>query len=339
MSEKISDSSRTETWADQIERIRRELAQKYPELCPADQERQKVLEERRDLLEGKVADTELSSLLRDFGCKDFAVEEVSEDLYAFDLPGFHKDETLRSLPGGYGYKGGAARALLMRILGVDTTYVPRDFDIIRLTDDEPYQGADVDVAKQYMANDFEYGHGVEVIHDENIYFESRDLTINEVYATKDRVVATRQCIADTLRGVIRPTYNLLHCEGLRGGNLAKIIRFYAEAIERYDEATIEDLPVYALEPSSIYPFYLALNLDKAYEKSPRIAREFVAQLKKIKQLPGDIRDTEDAASYLLSVMTNHNFYFRHVPVSEISQEYERFGVAYEDAPTQQSMAA
>src|SRR5690606_15392740 len=83
------------------------------------------------------------------------------------------------IPEGYYYKGGAARALLLRPLGVDTAAFPRDIDIVRVA--EGYSDHDDDrddeVSKYFMAEDYEHGDGVEVTSSYQWYFESRDFTL------------------------------------------------------------------------------------------------------------------------------------------------------------------
>jgi len=215
-------------------------------------------------------------------------------------------------------RGGAARALLLRSLKIDPAYIPRDIDLVRISKKEIYEGADADLAKRYMSEDFEFGTGVEVILNEDEYFSTRDLTINEALATDDRVVTTKQCLVDNVRHILRPS----NYEKNRGSSckmLAKIIRFYVESIHRYDDAAVEEVEGWDFEKSFISPFWLASQLDKAYDVNRMVAIEYFNRLKILKQIPSEIESPEEAAEYL-SELLSHSFYYRHAPVEQFRLE-------------------
>jgi hypothetical protein len=232
---------------------------------------------------------------------------------------FHADR----LPTGYGYKGGAARALLARALGNDVIS-PRDIDIVRFRE-ESQPGMDNMLAEKYMPDDAATGHGVEHIENIDEYFRTRDLSINEVLATDTEIVATKQCILDTLRRIIRITPWERHQQKdnnyiLSPKMLSKILRFYAESIYRYDEAHFADVDEWEFEEHFISPFWMALQLDRAYERGHQVAEHYVEQLKKFGRLPKNIVDADNAAAYLASLCQERPYYYRHAPAAQFSLE-------------------
>src|SRR3989339_1359299 len=188
------------------------------------------------------------------------VEEYDE---VFSLP-VRNHFSEERLPHGYGYKGGAARALLLRTLGIDSTYQPRDIDIVRLTWENPDDTQDAEVAQHWMSEATENASKIEVISDRDDYFTKRYLRMNEILATDDYIQCTKSALLDIMRHVIRPTkYELSRWhENLGPKMLAKILRFYAEAIHSYDEAYMGNLEDWRFEEAFITPFWLALQLDK-----------------------------------------------------------------------------
>ena len=102
--------------------------------------------------------------------------------------------------------------------------------------------------------------------------------------------------------------------------LAKILRFYIELIHRWGSATIKGVKDEELENYFIGPFWLAIQLDKAYQTSPQIAMQYIEELKRRKQLPETIKTIEHAAEYLASFLTKAPFYYRHAPTTQFEQE-------------------
>jgi hypothetical protein len=241
------------------------------------------------------------------------------------------------LPEGYGYKGGAARALLGRTLGFDVESIPRDVDVIRLRKDESRPGLDAELAQHFMPDDFSTGYGVEHITDLEEYLASRDITLNEVLATDEKIFATKQCIVDSIRHILRPTKYERRgwdADGFDGGLsekiLAKILRFYSDSIARFDDAHIEGVEDWEYEEYFISPFWVALNLDRAVEQGEDIALLYIRACARKGQLPGDITTVDEVVSYLERLLGDGRFYFRHAPVVQFDternwdQEQERF---------------
>ncbi len=159
----------------------------------------------------------------------------ADDVYEFEL----RSDFLDPLPRGYYYKGGSARAVLERFLGLDPDVYPRDID---LAVDPKYRDSDLDdrLARKYMPEDYANGYGVELLEDD--YFESRDFTINEVLYDGQKITASRSCLLDTIRSVVRITDfekgERYYDEGDYYVNpklLAKALRFLAQRhFGRYD---------------------------------------------------------------------------------------------------------
>lgn len=226
-------------------------------------------------------------------CKRQAIEVRCDEDGHFHFP--VKDRGgLEALPSGYGLKGGAARHLLRLSLGLPIARPPRDIDVVRLADVEPYDGADNELGYHYMRNDYEDGYGVEHIHSLNAYFHERDLTINEVLAVDEEVIATEEAVRDTVDGTIRlAAYTQNNGKKLR----AKMLRFAAQSV---DHCLHEDWQ----GPLEIPSFWLAVNLDRA------IATEYVRLLREHSQLPQHIQTPEEAATWLQKDLSF--FVFRNV---------------------------
>ncbi len=226
------------------------------------------------------------------------------------------------LPRGYGYKGGAARALLLRSLGIDPTYVPRDLDLVRMGWESDSDELDVQVSEQFMPEDFEHGDGVEVLESRDSYLTTRDFRLNEILATDDSIIVTKGALLDIMRHIIRPTqyekYGWNEYGELGPKMLAKILRFYSEAMYRYDEAGIEDVEDWQFEQSFISPFWLALQLDRACDVNIEVAQKYVDELISRGQLPPETKTVEDAASYLIELVSD--FYYRHAQTKQFEME-------------------
>lgn len=310
---------------EQVESLYRSLYQDsfIPSSVQSCEDAGRTLQKR----ERYVEEQNISDFLRKYGISMDEIRETSDGYFEIQVKNHFSSERL---PDGYAYKGGAARALLLRALDIDSSYIPRDLDIVRTVDNEPFPDSDRDVAIRYMSDDFQHGHGVELLKDQDEYFRTRDLTINELLATDEKIIASRQAIMDSVRHVIRVTE---HEKQLFGGKhvgqkmLSKILRFYAEAIYRYDDASIEDVEDWEFEEYFISPFWLALQLDRSADISTEVAEVYISELKKRNQLPNNIDSIEAAANYLVNLMKeegNIPFYYRHAPTEQFDLEAEWF---------------
>ena len=183
-------------------------------------------------------------------------------------------EKIPGLPENYFFKGGVARELLRSLLFGSSKSIPvRDRDLVRFV--YALDSQDHELSLQHMAEDYEFGRGVEVVENIAIYLASRDLTVNEVLARKGWLVCSFDCLADTLQGVLRPTAHVTDATGaVDGRTYVKAIRILAEALHfgvTYRIAEISKL-------GRLTPFDVGLHLDRAFAVSDSIAREYILQL-------------------------------------------------------------
>jgi len=306
------------------EQITRVLKERGLELHSITIQEQHELQTNLEKRESAITDQEVVNVLKEYGIKT-EVHEHPDGYYELTTANHFDNQNKKPLPSGYAYKGGAARALFLRSLGIDIFAEPRDLDIVRLSETELYEGADDEFAQSFMPDDYTHGTRVEKINDIKEYFETRDLTLNEVLATDEKIWVTKQGLLDSIRRIIRPTeYELNKEEYLNDKMLSKILSFYAQNIERYAEATIAEGVEYQFEKHFISPFWLALQLDRAYEKSSYAAEEFVQELKRRNQIPSTITDAVACAVYLNKLLKAKEgaFYYRHAPTEQFEIEEE-----------------
>jgi hypothetical protein len=328
-------------------RLAQKLKELYPEICKQTEQEREQLREDVEEREEIVDEMDIETFLEEYGCNLEHVEEIKDDLVVVTIDSHFYHEA-DQLPDGYGYSGGAARALLLRSLGIDNQAEPRDVDVIRFADEEPEVGQDRELARKHMPKDFEDGHGVRKV-DEN-YFETRDLTVNQVYACDDQaeIVATKQAVKDNVRHILRVTdYEKEQYGGLGPKMLSKMIRFYVERANKYGEAKIDDLDEQKMEKLRgegskrqyyINPFWLAVQLDRAYEVDKEYAQKFTKELKKINQLPDRLQNLDEVTDYLSDLIVS--FCFRSIDKEEIDSknfELEEEWKQYESISTQEGM--
>jgi hypothetical protein len=177
------------------------------------------------------------------------------------------------LPPSYGLKGGAARESLIAALTIRESRQPRDLDIVRRG--HHHTPSDDDVARRFMARDYQLGARVELIRDISDYLTSRDLTINEVAWFDGIAHASLLCILDSIGHVIRPSRyrgGTLHKRpSLHGQSLLKMIRLYAEGSFNGENWTITGIP----EEVAFSEFDLAVHLNKAFQRDQTVADRFL----------------------------------------------------------------
>ncbi len=339
----LEDERKETLWLDHLERETREkvtkeldeLAKRYPEAVTAD------LSDWERAWEGHI---KTEALIEDLTLKDFILRlEFPIDIVEISEKGLVSMEVVhhfqeKRLPSGYGYKGGAARALLNRALGIDEKAVPRDIDIVRFYEENKDRTRDDELAKEFMPDDYELGDGVEVIHDNDSYFATRDYTMNEILATDNVIYCTKQALYDTVRGIIRVTdYEREAFHGVPGSKmLAKAIRLQAKGVlDREYHLPKED--EVRIAETFISPFWLAVQLDRAAEIGQDTAADYLQRLILHKQVPDTIASTEELADYLVSILDDRGFYFRNLPPKQVATEesliaeayYEKYGDEYD----------
>lgn len=300
------------------QKLERALKEKCPELLERTYQQIEARGKRIVAIDEIINDEEISEIISRYGLENIFIRELPGKIFELE-----NKFTLKSnpLPEGYAYKGGAARALLLRALKQDNSYLPRDFDVVRVKEIRDNDEKDREISSEFMPEDFLHGHGVEVIESQAGYFQTRDLTINEVLAMGDKILVTKACILDTIRKIIRPTP---FEKNMFGGSLgpkmlAKTLRFYSENIARYGEGVLEDIPDWEYEEYFVSPFWVALNLDRAVERGNDVAQIYVAEMIKRKQLPENIKTVDEACDYLVGLMVG-DFYFRYAPSSQYETE-------------------
>lgn len=287
--------------------------------------------------EATIKQSELFEVLQSFGIATEEIEEIKNGLYRIKVRDHFSNE---KLPKGYGYKGGAARCLLLRALEIDKFSVPRDMDLVRLSETEPEQGMDKELSERYMADDFETGYGVEVLNNMDEYFATRDFTVNEVLVTEEEIIATKQCLLDTAKRIIRITsFEIGEFEQVGQKMLAKTLRLYAEAIVKYGQAK-DNLTQMEYEQVFINPFWLAVNLDRAFQTGKEVAKQYVDILRETDRLPKEIKTVKEAVIYLANILKDESdFYFRYAPAKQFKTEREWVEVReYENLPHQMGMS-
>lgn len=316
-----------------VERLVAKWNEEVPDAFEATHTQNELRHSQIEAQDAFLASRSIKEVLAIYGVKDVTIREQENGWLELQVNSHFSDDRL---PEGYGYKGGAARALLLRALGIDSHIQPRDIDILRFTEHEPESGLDLQLEEHYMPVDSSHGHGIDTVVDKENYFATRDLTLNEVLATDTEITATRACIVDSVRHIIRATKFETDDYGEPNPKvLIKMIRFYAEAINRYDQATlVDDISEYRYEEYFMSPFWLGLHLDRAYEQSPATAELYLRELLKRDQLPQDCDTLSRAAKYLLETMIHPSFYYRHAPIDQFEDEdkWESLEQEYDSGP-------
>lgn len=134
--------------------------------------------------------------------KQFEVLTIPREiLEEYDLP---------ELPEGLAIMGGTARSVARRIVTDDTEPV-RDLDLVYIPElgdsDAKLSSAELDdLSKEYMPDNYMYGHGIQTEELEN-YFLTRDFTMNQCLIYQDKIMLTRAARDDLRENIIRPSYD------------------------------------------------------------------------------------------------------------------------------------
>ncbi|NTU66970.1 MAG: hypothetical protein HGB08_03540 [Candidatus Moranbacteria bacterium] len=245
------------------------------------------------------------------------VRKVGENLFEIPIRSKHGFDNLEDR---YAYKGGVARAILLKELGIDKDAEARDIDIAKVVNEEQDE-RDESIAKKYSEEDFLNGHGIEKLEQE--YFETRDFTMNEVLVYDGRIYLTKQCLLDTVRRIIRfadfekkelryPPHGNEDGFFVKDKLMAKALRFVADEISRGRKMEIADVEAY--EYLDINDFHIALHLDRALGQGYQVAVEYVQLLKDSEQLPGYEGSPEDILRELVNnIKKDGSFVFRFAP--------------------------
>lgn len=242
------------------------------------------------------------------------LKKISASLFEISLD--DNDLIFEDLPKGYVYHGGAARAILARKLGIEENSDSRDIDLAyagpenaRIHDDR--------LMEKYSPEDFAHGHGVSSVSDD--YFSTRDFTINELLVAGNKLVLSKDCLLDTVRGVVRITdfekqesVDEEHPYYIKPKLLAKALRLAA-----VKEMSLADKEEYACR--EIDAFHIALHLNRAIEQGREVVEEYVKLLKENKQIPEDLNSLKQIIDYLHQ---NTDFVFRIDQKKRLAAESE-----------------
>lgn len=254
-----------------------------------------------------------NTILRRYGVR-VNVQKIAPDIFRVPVTG-DTAFLLNSLPDGYVYIGGAARAVLERTLGTNPNVAPRDIDIA--ADTFISNGAMKDILEQrYMPEDSSHGYGISPVGDH--YFENRDFTRNELIFDGKDIYCTKACLLDTVRSITRLSDSERskwkeHTPQWDSRLLAKALRFVA--IDWQQEFKDADM----LEYENIAPFYMALHLDRAYEEGESAAERYLKLLREYRQVPMEV-DTLSALQAYLNERLQHPFVFRSIPCDRLKEE-------------------
>ena len=184
---------------------------------------------------------------------------------------------LPPVPEGYGFKGGVARKVLARTLRANAfASAVRDIDLLRTADtpgDEDHR-----LASLYMPDDLTLGEfGIEVLHDPVPYFNSRELTVNQLVLLGDELTVSHGCLLDTLGLTLRITG--AHLTRTRGyvhpGVALKALRFAANLTVEGGEPRVLPFRVTPRRMKHGFDFYFALHLSRVYENGESAAAVYV----------------------------------------------------------------
>jgi len=229
--------------------------------------------------------------------------------------------TVPTLPAGYGFKGGAARAIFENALRLPIS-PPRDLDIVYVGDvDKEDSDLSNRLMEEYAPYDMENGHEIEHLQED--YFTSRDFTLNELLYVEPNIIFTKTCILDTMRNIVRfSEYEKKESWTgeaffIKPKLMAKALRLVATTkVEGQRRARLTD-EIEGLKELYIDEFHMSLHLDRAIGQSLAIAQEYVNGLVERGFLPKNINSVQDAYQYLVN---ETDFVFRCVPSKEVKDE-------------------
>jgi len=204
----------------------------------------------------------------------------------------------------------------------------RDYDIIRITENEPFEWCDDLLAQIYMPDDFKHGNWVRKINEN--YFSTRDFTINEVYYHNGRLYFTQACYNDLLDSKVRLTWDTYseYYGNHDFKNVIKALRLYIERKEQFPDTEIIFMNQGPLYDDYCNLFWIALNLDKAHFSW--VSDKFLKLLQEIWYLPEDLKNPKDARKYIMESWELVDFdfkYFEHdselvAEMTELLDDYE-----------------
>lgn len=233
---------------------------------------------------------------------------LSNGLHSLDVENINP--CFKNLNWSYGVMWSWAREQLEYELGLVSSFeVLRDYDIIRITENEPFEWCDDSLAQMYMPDDFKHGNWVREINED--YFSTRDLTINEVYYHNGKLYFTKECYDDLVASKIRLTWDTYseYYGNHDFKNIIKALRLYIERKEQFPDSEIIFMNEGQLNDNYCNLFWIALNLDKAHFSW--VSDKFLKLLQEIWYLPADLENPKEARRYIMESWDISDFNFKY----------------------------
>lgn len=321
------------------------------------QERAREIKKELSIKEFSKYQLLIDKILERYRVNKIDIRFIGENLYEIVIS---EPENIRELKTGYAYKGGLARSVLEKELGIVTEISTRDTDLLRISREEN-KDEDLAMAKEYCPEDLEDGgHGVEKLALN--YFETRDFTINELLVVGNKIILTKNCLLDTVRGIIRFSsyeksvmpdseddyYNkgnsqtgnsiegaisysnqykkdkAAYKEGFFVNDklMAKALRLSALQSRKRKEAILIDDQVY--QYLDINNFHIALHLDRALEQGMDVAEEYVQKLIEYGQIESIYKNDPKALLFdIIKMLQEDGSYIFRSERAKILLEEER----------------
>jgi len=245
----------------------------------------------REIQKSARNDENFIKFLKYFDCEKLTkdIEKINKEVFRTPIEELGsislklKDLNIDKIPSGYGFKGGAARYILLLKLGlINEKDSPRDYDLIRLGKDN---SKDKELAEIFCPEDLENGHGVEKL--EKNYFKTRDFIFNEVYTDDSYIYFSKQCILDLIRRIIRfsefekeENFDNKNKIFINDKLIAKACRLLAIYKTNFDDnARIANTEIL---DTNMNAFHIALHLDRALENGTDVGIQYIKELYNLK---------------------------------------------------------
>ena len=113
--------------------------------------------------------------------------------------------------------------------------------------------------------------------------QTRDFVMNEILVHGEYIYATPDALSDLYNKIIRPTeyvkeswYNYeLDTRHTPPKLIMKALRMELEFAHYYGEAEIQDIAEWEFSTDAVPAFYIALQLERAFENGDKIANDFL----------------------------------------------------------------
>ena len=248
-----------------------------------------------------------------YGDERVEFDERNMKIRSIDIPKeiLGRHEFLKELPSGVAVMGGFARSVAREILTGDKEPV-RDIDLVNIVtkDGESKNSEDTldTLSEKFMSDDYAFGHGVQNDTLEN-YFSTRDFTINQTLVMDGKLIISDFAENDLINNIIRPTYYELpdRDKGLSSRLYMKslMMKTVLSAISQNKKPELADIWI---DYDDIYPFDIALNLNKAMGRGAETAVGFVNELVEQKILSENfLGKPKETATYLRGQIYSFDF--------------------------------